>query len=111
VAGTMEICGRDLSVNEQRVQGIIDSFCQFFPAFDSAHFKGLEVWSGLRPCTPDGMPYVGKVPSVDNTIVATGHSMLGLSLGAVSGRLVADQINNSDSLPLDITNLDPARFA
>ena len=111
VAGTMEICGRDLSVNEQRVQGIIDSFCQFFPAFDSAHFKGLEVWSGLRPCTPDGMPYVGKVPSVDNTIVATGHSMLGLSLGAVSGRLVADQINSSDFLPLDITNLDPARFA
>ena len=111
VAGTMEICGRDLSVNKRRVEGIIESFCQFFPAFKPSHFDGIETWSGLRPCTPDGMPYVGPVPGVGNVLVATGHSMLGLSLGPVTGRLVARQLGVvDDGLDLDARKLSPGRF-
>ncbi len=96
VAGTMEICGDDLSIDRVRLGGIIDSFCRFFPEFSADHFVGLEPWSGLRPCSPDGLPYIGGVPGCDNAIVAAGHSMLGLSLGPVTGRLVADQLTGGD---------------
>ena len=111
VAGTMEICGRDLSVNPLRVQGIIESFCQFFPAFKPEHFDGIDTWSGLRPCTPDGMPYIGPLPNTDNAIVATGHSMLGLSLGPVTGKIIARQLGVKDDGPaLEVGLLAPQRF-
>ena len=90
VAGTMEICGDDLSIDHIRLRGIIDSFCRFFPEFSPDHFEGLNPWSGLRPCSPDGLPYIGRCPKFANVTIATGHAMLGLSLGAVTGRLVAD---------------------
>lgn len=92
VAGTMEICGNDLSIDPVRLGGIVDSFCEFFPAFSPEDFEGIEPWSGLRPCSPDGLPYIGPAPGWENLVVATGHAMLGLSLGPVTGRLVADLV-------------------
>lgn len=107
VAGTMEICGQDLSVDPIRAQGIIESFCEFFPAFQPEHFEGLQPWSGLRPCTPDGLPYIGRVPGLENVTVATGHAMLGLSLGPITGKLIAKSLSH----PLQEPRLSPARFA
>lgn len=107
VAGTMEICGNDLSIATLRLRGIIDSFCQFFPAFSPSDFDGIEPWSGLRPCTPDGLPYIGPVPRIENTIVATGHAMIGLSLAPITGRLVTDLCGEGASTD---RRLDPARF-
>ncbi len=106
VAGTMEICGDDLSIDPVRLEGIVDSFCGFFPAFQKEEFSGLEAWSGLRPCTPDGLPYVGPVKGFRNAIVATGHSMLGLSLGPVTGRLVARLLEGEGT----DDRLNPMRF-
>lgn len=107
VAGTMEICGNDLSIAPLRLQGIVESFCQFFPAFSPSDFEGLEPWSGLRPCTPDGLPCIGRIPRFENAIVATGHAMIGLSLAPVTGRLVADLCGKNSSVD---HRLDPARF-
>ena len=109
VAGTMEICGGDLSINSNRVRGIIDSFCQFFPEFKQSDFEGIQPWTGLRPCSPDGLPYLGTIRGFRNLIVNTGHAMLGLSLGPVCGRIVADLVNGAHAHP-DIRPLDPARF-
>ena len=59
------------------------------------NFDGLEqiqttdVWQGLRPCTPDGLPVIDRAPHVKNLILATGHAMMGLSLGPITGKLVA----------------------
>jgi D-amino-acid dehydrogenase len=108
VAGTMEICGNDLSIDRVRLGGIVDSFCQFFPKFSPDDFVGLEPWAGLRPCSPDGLPYIGDVPKLDNAIVATGHSMLGLSLGPVSGRMVADLTSGQEHAA--DSRLSPSRF-
>jgi D-amino-acid dehydrogenase len=111
VGGTMEICGTDLSVSHKRVQGIIESFCKFFPAFKESDFEGIEPWSGLRPCTPDGLPCIGPVPGLQNVTVATGHAMLGLSLGPVTGQLVTDLITQSKTdLDIDLGRLLPDRF-
>jgi len=111
VGGTMEICGTDLSVSRKRVQGIIESFCKFFPAFKESDFKGIKPWSGLRPCTPDGLPCIGPVPDLQNVTVATGHAMLGLSLGPVTGKLVTDLITQSKmDLDIDLGQLLPDRL-
>lgn len=110
VGGTMEICGTDLTVNRTRLQGIIEGFCQFFPAFSPDDFAGIEPWSGLRPCTPDGLPCIGPIPGTANATVATGHNMLGLSLGPVTGKLVADQISGQTSPAFDAAQLAAGRF-
>ena len=65
----------------------------------------------LRPCTPDGLPCIGPIPGLQNTTVATGHSMLGLSLAPVTGQLVTDLITNSKpELALELHKLAPERF-
>lgn len=68
VAGTMEICGNDLSVDRIRLQGIVESFCRFFPAFDAEDFRDLEPWSESRPCSPDGLPYIGRAGGWSNVV-------------------------------------------
>lgn len=109
VAGTMEICGSNTSVSKARLSGIIESFCAFYPEFNPSQFSELEPWVGLRPCSPDGLPYLGRIPSHKNLIVATGHSMMGLSLAPITGKLVA-QLVDSETCSLDISSLNPTRF-
>jgi len=109
-AGTMEICGNDLSINPRRVHGIMRSACQYFPSFNEKDFQEVKPWAGLRPCSPDGLPYIGRIAGLSNLTVATGHSMMGLSMGPMTGRLIAE-ILGSDGPCLDIRKLDPLRFA
>ena len=111
-AGTMEIVGLDLSVNMKRVQGIVNGINNFFPELKIDLPKKETVWSGLRPCSPDGLPYIGRVSHLKNVTIATGHGMMGLSLGAATGKLVSEIVANT---PLTISaalmnNLNPQRF-
>ena len=80
-AGTMEITGLDRTINQRRVDGIVKSIPRYFPEFRSDDFHGSPVWSGLRPCSPDGLPYIGRFRRFHNLSIATGHAMMGLSLG------------------------------
>lgn len=89
-AGTMEVGGLDLSINPARVRGIVKSVHAYFPEFTEADFQGVTPWAGLRPVSPDGIPYLGKVGNFPNLLTATGHAMMGLSLAPVTGSLVAD---------------------
>ena len=109
VAGTMEICGQNTSVSKARLQGVIDAFCRFYPQYSPEQFKGLKPWVGLRPCSPDGLPYIGRIPKFPNLIVATGHSMMGLSLAPVTGHLVS-QLVAEESPDIDLEALSPIRF-
>ena len=109
VGGTMEIAGRDGAINPVRVRGIIDSFCRYFPDYRPADFEGVQPWSGLRPCSPDGLPYLGRTAKFANLSVAAGHAMMGLSLGPVTGKLLAGVLaGESSALPL--TLLSPDRY-
>jgi D-amino-acid dehydrogenase len=111
VGGTMEIAGLDKAgeVNPARVRGIIKSVPQYFPEFKTEDFEGVPVWSGLRPCSPDGLPYVGRFKGYANLSTASGHAMMGLSLGPVTGKLMAAVL--SDEKPaIDIALLSPDRY-
>jgi len=109
-AGTMEIGASGTGINLNRVKGIIESIPEFFPAFNEQSFEQEPVWSGLRPCSPDGMPYVGRTRAAKNLTIATGHAMMGFSLGPVTGQLVS-QIISGDSPSIPLPLLDPDRFA
>lgn len=109
VAGTMEICGTDTSLSPARLQGIIESFCRFYPEFEPDDFSGIEPWIGLRPCSPDGLPYFGFLSQHSRVLVATGHSMMGLSLAPVTGML-CEKLISGEASPIDLTQLSPERF-
>ncbi len=68
-----------------------------------------EVWCGLRPLSPDGLPIVGGLGSPANVIVATGHSMTGMTLGPATGKLVA-QLANDEATLVEPGPFSPARF-
>lgn len=91
--GTMEIAGFNEDINPRRVAGIIKAAPKYFPRFRPEHFEGLRPWRGLRPCSPDGMPYLGRTRAASNLVVATGHSMMGLSLAPITGELVGQLID------------------
>ncbi len=108
-AGTMEIGARDRRPNPARLRGIIRSANEYFPEIQPAGFDGIEPWVGHRPVTPDGLPYLGRVPRIANLVVATGHAMMGLSLGPVTGALVAAILTGRPAFR-DISTLNPSRF-
>lgn len=109
-AGTMEIAGLDTSINQKRVQGILELIPRYFPAFKVDDFQGLPVWSGLRPCSPDGLPYIGRLKRYKNLSVATGHAMMGMSLGPITGKLMAE-ILSEETPSLSVGMLAPDRYA
>jgi D-amino-acid dehydrogenase len=67
-----------------------------------------EVWGGMRPVTPDGMPYVGRFRRVQNLIAATGHAMIGVSLAPVTGKIVSELVCGTSERELAL--LSPDRF-
>jgi D-amino-acid dehydrogenase len=110
IGGTMEIAGLNEDINPVRVRGVIKSALKYFPAFKESDFDGVAPWRGLRPCSPDGLPYLGRTAKFKNLTLATGHAMMGLSLGPITGRLVAELL--SDERPsFDLALLNPDRYA
>ena len=71
--------------------------------------KIIEIWRGLRPCTPDGLPIIGRSCVFDNLIVAAGHAMLGMSLGPITGKLVS-QLVNGEKTDVDLLPFRMDRF-
>ena len=107
--GTMEIAGLNEDINPVRVRGIINAVQKYYPEFGPADFNGIQPWRGLRPCSPDGMPYVGRTEKFANLSLATGHAMMGLSLGPITGKLVAE-ILAGEKPQFDLAQLSPDRY-
>lgn len=108
--GTLELGGRPGEIHPPRVRGILRSVLRVYPDLDPRAFDNVPVWSGLRPCSPDGLPYIGRTARFDNLVVAAGHAMLGMSLGPVTGRLVS-QVISGEAPSIPLTLLSPDRYA
>jgi D-amino-acid dehydrogenase len=93
-AGTMEIAGTQLDINPLRVSGIVNSISNYLPQFKEQDFSQITPWAGLRPCTPDGLPYIGRTDKYTNLVIGTGHAMLGFTLGPITGQLISQEILN-----------------
>lgn len=107
--GTMEITSHKTPPRMNRVQGILDAVKRFYPEFDIPFPAKEKIWYGYRPCSADGLPYIGRLKKFNNVTIATGHSMLGLSLGAGTGKLVGEIVTNKPT-SMDIKVFNPERF-
>jgi len=110
VGGTMELAGYNLEINPPRLRGLTRSLCRYLPTYRPEDFSSVHPWCGLRPCTPDGLPYVGRTRRLPNLIVASGHAMMGVSMAPITGTLVAE-IVAGEPPSVDLAGLDPGRFA
>jgi D-amino-acid dehydrogenase len=107
VAGTLEVAGFDLRVSTARVDALRRGAARVLGHDDRAV---IDVWAGLRPCAPDGVPVIGRPAGLPSLILATGHAMKGVSLAPVTGRLVAELVAG-EAPSHDLAPFSPDRFS
>ena len=103
--GTMEVVSTKTPPRYERVEGILKAVKSFLPEFDITMPSNDRLWYGYRPCSADGMPYIGRISRFKNVVVATGHAMIGLSLGPGTGKLVSELVDDKK------TSVDLSPFA
>ncbi|MGZ3744122.1 MAG: NAD(P)/FAD-dependent oxidoreductase [Pseudobdellovibrionaceae bacterium] len=107
IAGTLELVDQDFSITQKRVENIKRGAREFLHLPEDLQVQ--ELWAGLRPCTPDGVPLIGYHKNISNLVLAVGHQMLGLQSGAGTGLLVADLMEGKTPF-VDMQVLDANRF-
>lgn len=90
LAGTLEITPPGRPPIAARMAHLMDVARTHLHGLEQA--KAVEEWSGFRPCTSDGMPVVGRVHAVKGLWLNTGHAMMGMTLGPISGVLLAQEM-------------------
>ncbi len=103
LGSTMEFSGYDTSLNRTRLDALERAAGDYLR--DPPIGARREEWFGWRPMTSDDLPILGRAPGSDNLWLATGHGMLGMSMSAVTGRLLADLMMGSDPI------VDPAPYS
>lgn len=107
--GTMELDKINTRINMNRVKGIVESVPKYLPDLHPEVPAEKDIWFGFRPASPDGLPYIGRSNKYDNLVVATGHGMMGLSLGPATGLLVSEVISERPT-DIDISAFSPNRY-
>lgn len=92
-AGTMEIGGINHNINPVRVNAIANAGSRYFKGLQITEEEKADAQCGLRPVSPDGLPYIGKTDLCKNLTIATGHAMMGWSMGPATGKLVSEIIS------------------
>jgi D-amino-acid dehydrogenase len=109
MGGTMEISGLHSPVLIKRARAIFDAAKSYYPDLPVEFMPPEKIWSGLRPLTPDGLPYIGRHSKYYNLVFAGGHAMLGLSLAAGTGKLV-EEIVGGKKTSIDMAACGVERF-
>lgn len=106
-AGTLELSGVNHDIRRPRLEQLTKAAARYLKTMEDPTIK--SEWCGLRPCLPDGLPALGAVSRSPGLFVATGHAMMGLTLGPVTGKMIAEYV--LDRAPsMDISALRPDRF-
>ncbi|WP_181151082.1 FAD-binding oxidoreductase [Paenibacillus sp. PCH8] len=107
--GATSLPGRsDQNVSVQGVQKLLAAATHWVPGMKEAQF--LRAWAGVRPATPDGLPYIGACKSIHGLYAAFGHYRNGILLSAITGRLIAELLEGRSSEELGIEELCPERL-
>ena len=107
-AGTMEFSGINSKIKKTRVNAIATNASKFYEGLNITGEDRSKAECGLRPVSPDGLPYIGKYSKYKNLVIATGHAMMGWSLGPLTGKLVTQLIANKKTA-IDLTSFSPER--
>jgi D-amino-acid dehydrogenase len=108
LAGTMEFSGINHNVRKNRVAAIARLAERYYEGFKVRPEEEAQAACGLRPVSPDGLPYIGRVKHWQNLSLATGHAMMGWSLGPVTGKLIAELISDQPT-SMSLKDLHPER--
>tara|TARA_B100000989_G_scaffold247526_1_gene194855 strand:+ start:2067 stop:3317 length:1251 start_codon:yes stop_codon:yes gene_type:complete len=106
--GTMELSGINHKINSKRVAAIARAAKDYYPKVWIPQEELANVKCGLRPLSPDGLPFIGRHSKCNNLVLATGHSMMGWSLGPATGKLVTELISNQNTT-ISIERFSPER--
>jgi D-amino-acid dehydrogenase len=107
LAGTLQLSGLSMRIDAVRVKATLASGIRTLRGIDQSRIT--EVWRGIRPCTPDGLPILGRSERLGNVVFATGHAMKGLHLAPETGRVVA-QVVVGEAPTRDLAPFSPDRF-
>jgi len=108
MGGTMEISGLESPTLVKRAQAIFKAVKNYYPNLP-VEFAPEKIWSGFRPLSPDGLPYIGRHSKYSNLTMAGGHAMLGVSLAAGTGKLVEELVGHKTT-SIDVSAFDVERF-
>lgn len=97
IGGTMELSGINQEIQLPRVSAIVNAVNANFTKLNLAMPPIEKIWSGLRPVSPDGLPYISNVKNTPNITIAGGHAMLGISLAAGTGKIVDDLVHRRNT--------------
>lgn len=106
VGGMAEVSGYEIKLPKARLKTLEEALHMMFAG--AADTSGAQLWSGLRPVTPDSVPIIGKT-RFQGLYVNAGHGTLGWTMATGSGRLIADIIAG-DKTEIDPTGLDITRY-
>lgn len=109
MGGTMEISGLESPTLVKRAQAIFKAVKNYYPNLPVEFPAEEKIWSGLRPLSPDGLPYIGRHSKYANLTMAGGHAMLGVSLAAGTGKLVEELVGGKKPT-IDVSAFDVERF-
>ncbi len=107
-AGTMELSGINHDIKAERVHAIANAATSYYDGLEITETERSEAQCGLRPVSPDGLPYIGRSSGYDNLTIATGHAMMGWSLGPATGKLITEIISDQ-KLSMNIDGFHPDR--
>jgi D-amino-acid dehydrogenase len=107
LGSTMEFAGYDESLNRVRLDALKRGAAEYLHEVPTT--EPLERWFGWRPMTPDDLPILGRAASQDNLVLATGHGMLGISMSAITGALIAELLTGREP-SIDLAPFSPDRF-
>ena len=99
--GGMELGYGGLKIRQMRIKQIIQAIGQFYPSEVDLKIEQEQIWQGHRPCSFDGLPFIGPIPSFQNVFVGTGHSMMGITLAPATGKLLSELLYEN-KMSLDI---------
>lgn len=100
VGSIMEFSGFDTSLPAHRIRQLHESTQDYLADPIGDYIE--EKWFGWRPMTYDSLPIIGRVPALNNALLATGHNMLGVTLAPVTGRLIAELVSGcTPHVPID----------
>ncbi|GMQ82035.1 MAG: FAD-dependent oxidoreductase [Rhodothermia bacterium] len=109
IGGTLTLVGFDEKIDTRRTIPLQRQARLYCPEFSTDDTPLPATRSGFRPCTIDGLPAIGKADEWKNVIVASGHGMLGMTQGPITGQIVADLVAGTQP-SVDISSLNPNRF-
>ena len=108
IGSTRENAGYDKTTNPEAIELLARQAERYFPVMKDIHF--IRTFAGLRPSTPDGMPFLGELPGRLRFFIAAGHEGDGIALSPITGVLMADLVEGKKP-EFDLASFEPGRFA